>query len=299
MTFDDLIKYLKKQGYKPNRTNYDINKIIKFLEEKNYPIFPDLIEFLEKFDGYKFKFPLHKSKIKFLDSKDLVVFDCIKQTELDSGIEEIYEKAIGERLVILGENSFYYTIMMSTSGKIYAARDGYFRLIGNNHKEALVNYYNLENFKEIDLIYDPCTFRNQILHINECELEHYKNEFNAEVVIEFDGKKCAKWNDYLDEFDKWWEVYKRNCGMENYGLSHYYKTMDYHFYYLHYFVNTLDRKDSYLLVIKNYDEFLSKDLDIKAQYEEKCVEKILRYYDDVAGQCYATDYKKFNILLVK
>ena len=105
--------------------------------------------------------------------------------------------------------------------------------------------------------------------------------------------------DYLDEFDKWWEVYKRNCGMENYGLSHYYKTMDYHFYYLHYFVNTLDRKDSYLLVIKNYDEFLSKDLDIKAQYEEKCVEKILRYYDEVAGQCYATDYKKFNILLVK
>lgn len=102
-----------------------------------------------------------------------------------------YEESVGEQLIPIGEIGFYYLIMISLSGKIYASFDGYLFLFGNNIYEMIENCYYGNKVEEIPIKAKPCTFKNEIYKINKDEINKYKEKFNHSFVIELDGKKCS------------------------------------------------------------------------------------------------------------
>lgn len=282
-----LIQILSKRGFNAEK-KHKINDAIDYLKKNNLPIFDKLLEYLEIFDGHQ----LIISSDSMKESEDeILTFDCIKINELEKGLEELYEETVEEELVMIGYNSLNYIFMMSISGKIYAGLDNILYFIGDNIEEALINLYEESNFKQLELKVEPCPFKNKIYNIKSSELEEYKNKFKGSFVMEIDGDKCKTWKDYIKEIDK------------KYGVGHYYKDTDHHAFYIiewdHQFDLTEYQRDSYLLIINNYNVFLSKELDVKEIFEDLYDKRILHYFDNkIVKNRLSGDYKKFNLLLV-
>lgn len=284
---NNLIQILSKRGINAEN-KHKIDDVIEYLKKNNLPIFDKLLEFLEIFDGHQ----LIVSSDYVKESEcEILTFDCVKINELEKEREKLYEETVEEKLVMIGHNNFNYIFMMSISGKIYAALDNILYFIGNNIEEALINLYIEFNFKKLELKVEPCQFRNKIYNIKSSELDEYKNKFKSSFVIEIDGNKCKKWKDYIKELEK------------KYCIEHYYKDIDHHIFYIiewdHQFDLTEHQRDSYLLIINNYSAFLSKELDVKAIFEDLYSEKILHYFDNqIVKKRLSGRYKHFNLLLV-
>lgn len=282
-----LIQILSKRGFNVEK-KHKINDVIDYLEKNNLPIFDELLEYLEIFDGHQL---IVSSDSMRENEEEILTFDCIKINELEKEYEKLYEETVEEELVMIGYNSFNYVFMMSLSGKVYAGFDNILFFIGNDIEEALINLCEEVKFKQIELKVEPCPFKNKIYDIKSSELEEYKNKFKGSFVIEVDGSKCKTWGDYIKELDK------------KYGIDHYYKDTNHHAFYIiewdHQFDLTENQRDSYLLIINNYDAFLSKELDVKEFFEELYNEKILNYFDnEIVKKRLSGEYKKFNLLLV-
>lgn len=286
----ELMQYLKNQGFNIEKKQ-EINNVLAYLKSNDLPVFDKLLEYLEIFDGHQLKFPVKYLEKYEKNPIDIVTLDCIKINEIEKGREKLYENTTDEKLVMIGSNSFHYIFMMSLSGKIYAGFDMVLYFLGNDIEEALMNLYEGPKLKQIELKVDPCLFENKIYHIHFNELEEYKNKFKEAFCIEIDGKKCKKWKDYIHQLEK------------KYSVDHYYKDVKHHSFYIiewdHKFDFTNGKRNSYLLIIKDYNDFLSKELDIKAIFEDLYKEEILHYFDNLIVKCSCSgEYKPFNILLV-
>ena len=142
----DVLQCLKKNGWNNEKRNID--QIIKYIKQNGYEVNENLILFLERFDKFTFKFPLKKSR-------DKVFFDCEKMIAEDKEVALDYEESVGEQLIPIGEIGFYYLIMISLSGKIYASFDGYLFLFGNNIYEMIENCYYGNKVEEIPIKAKP------------------------------------------------------------------------------------------------------------------------------------------------
>lgn len=282
-----LIQILSERGFNAEK-KHEINDVIDYLKNNNLPIFDKLLEYLEIFDGHQ----LIVSSASMKESEgEIITFNCTKINELEKEREKLYEETVEEELVMIGYNDFNYIFMMSISGKIYAGLDNILCFIGDNIEEALINLYEESNFKQLELKVEPCPFKNKIYNIKSSELEEYEHKFKGSFVIEVDGNKCKKWKDYIKELEK------------KYCIEHYYKDTDHHAFYIiewdHQFDLTEYQRDSYLLIINNYNAFLSRELDVKVIFEDWYNEKILHYFDNkIVKNRLSGEYKKFNLLLV-
>ena len=284
---NELKRILLKNGFNVE-IKHEINNIINFLKNNNLPIFDELLDHLEIFDGSQINIP----SIYMRESEyAILTFDCMKINELEKEREKLYEETVSDKLVMIGYNSFNYIIMMSTSGKIYAGLDNILLFLGNNIDEALINLYKESNLEQIELKVKPCLFKNKIYNISHSELEEYESKFNGSFIIEVDGDKCKTWKDYIKYLEK------------KYDINHYFKDTDHHAFYIiewdHKFDLTENQRNSYLLIIHNYNTFLSKDLDVKEIFEDLYIEEILNYFDHkIVKNRLSGDYKQFNLLLV-
>ena len=58
-------------------------------------------------------------------------------------------------------------------------------------------------------------------------------------------------------------------------------------------------KESYLMIITNYNYFLTNDVINKELFENKYKSEVLSWYDNlIAVKLWGGEYKQFNILLV-
>ena len=196
-----------------------------------------------------------------------------------------YEESVGEQLIPIGEIGFYYLIMISLSGKIYASFDGYLFLFGNNIYEMIENCYYGNKVEEIPIKAKPCTFKNEIYKINKDEINKYKEKFNHSFVIELDGKKCSNLKNFILELNKLIPFDKVSFDFQMHILN---------MRKLPEYIN----KESYLMIITNYNYFLTNDV-IKELFENKYKSEVLSWYDNlIAVKLWGGEYKQFNILLV-
>jgi len=292
MEFNDkkFIKFLKKQrcslSVKDDKTD-----LLEKLKKMEYEITPEIIEFLEIFDGKTINFKR--------GCIDKVSFNC-KENLLDKEVADRYAYTVEEQLLPVGfnNNSFCLLFMISKSGKIYGGFDGLFYLIGNNYKEAFINILNDEKILKIELKAEPCTFTNNIYYINENDIEEYKNKFPNSYIFEVDGLKCMTWEKYNEVIKSYLPLKKGYI----YTIADYDKldyTFEEHIIYMRQIDVEYLNKESYLIIITNYESFLLKDLKFKEIFEEEYKNKILSWYDDlIEKQTWSGSYKPFNILIV-
>lgn len=197
----EITNFLESKGWRSSKKK-DISSLLEFLKERGYEVSPEQIEFLELFDGYSFEFPVDYLKDYDPKATDLVSFNCEKNIRREGEVPEIYEETVGEKLLLIGENSSYFLIMLTPSGKMYAAMDNVLYFIGNNIGEALTNYYHGPTIVRIPLKIEPCTFTNNIYKIKEEELEDYINRFSDAYKIEVDGKNAKIDNLYEKRLEK-------------------------------------------------------------------------------------------------
>ena len=274
---DDVLRFLKNNGWNDNINN--TNEIVKYIKENGYEISENIMDFLEKFDKLSFEFPPKQSC-------NVVRFDCMEMIKWEKQTALDYEETVGEQLIPIGENCHNYLIMISLSGKVYASFDGYLYLLGNNIYDMITNYYYRENVVEIPIKVQPCSFVNKIYKINSNDLYKYKEQFNQSYLIELDGKKCGNFKEYIFELNKLIPFEKKHLNFEMHISD----------------MKELKRylnKDSYLMIINNYNEFLINDPINKETFEQKYKNEILSWYDNlVAIEVWGGEYKKFNLLLV-
>ena len=273
----DVLQCLKKNGWNNEKRNID--QIIKYIKQNGYEVNENLILFLERFDKFTFKFPLKKSR-------DKVFFVFFKMIAEDKEVALDYEESVGEQLIPIGEIGFYYLIMISLSGKIYASFDGYLFLFGNNIYEMIENCYYGNKVEEIPIKAKPCTFKNEIYKINKDEINKYKEKFNHSFVIELDGKKCSNLKNFILELNKLIPFDKVSFDFQMHILN---------MRKLPEYIN----KESYLMIITNYNYFLTNDVINKELFENKYKSEVLSWYDNlIAVKLWGGEYKQFNILLV-
>lgn len=279
---DKLLKRLTKESSKKN-----ITKLLDILSEHGYVVTPPIKEFLEIFDGYT---------IKFKD--EIITFDCLDNL-CEKEVADIYSETIEEQLLPLGfnNNSFCLLFMISSSGKIYAAFDGLFYLLGNDYLEAFFNLVNKAKFQKIELKVKKCSFTNNVYKINANELDICISKFSNAYIFKFDGEKCKTWPEYNEAIKKQLPLKKGHI----YTIADYEKldyTIEEHVIYMRQIDPTYLNQEAYLFIINNYQAFLSKDLKYKEIFEKTYKKEILSWYDDLVGETWAGSYKPFNLILV-
>lgn len=131
----ETTEILKKYGWNETR-KVDITQIKSFLENEGYTIFKNSYEFLSNFSGIYFEISVC---IRGICVKEKTHFDPI-QASKDVWIENLhsYEKKVGEKIIPIGEtNNYYYTLLLSESGKMYAGCDDLLYLLGKNYKDGI------------------------------------------------------------------------------------------------------------------------------------------------------------------
>ena len=132
---EETKEILKKYGWNETR-KVDITKIKNFLESEGYTLFKSAYDFLSKFSGIYFEVPV---SIKGILIKEKMHFDPI-QASRDIWIENVqsYEKKVGEQLIPIGEtNDYYYTLLLSESGKMYAGCDDLLYMLGKDYEDGI------------------------------------------------------------------------------------------------------------------------------------------------------------------
>ncbi|WP_176560085.1 SUKH-3 domain-containing protein [Brevibacillus dissolubilis] len=138
---------LRKAGWQPDR-KIDITDYISVLENEGYTLFPAAIEFLTEFGGLKVTHPHHmvKKSDDFFQTNASVAAEDIWRERV-----ETYEERIGESLVVIGQAyKTHMTMMISPTGRVFAAYDDLLILLGNSPAEALEILCEGKETKEID-----------------------------------------------------------------------------------------------------------------------------------------------------
>lgn len=280
---DKILKRLIKKSSKKN-----ITKLLDIIKENGYIVTPPIKEFLEIFDGLTIKF-----------KEEIITFDCLNNL-CEKEIADRYSETIEEQLLPLGynNNSFCLLFMISSSGKIYAGFDGLFYLLGNNYLEAFSNLQNNVQVKKLELKVKKCTFTNNIYKINANELDIFISKFSNAYIFMFDGEKCKTWPEYNEEIKKQLPLKKNHI----YTIADYDKldyTIEEHVDYMRQIDPVYFNQESYLVIINNYQLFLSEDLKYKEVFEEIYKKEILSWYDEfVEKESWSGSYRQFNLILV-
>lgn len=280
---DKILKRLIKKSSKKN-----ITKLLDIIKENGYIVTPPIKEFLEIFDGLTIKF-----------KEEIITFDCLNNL-CEKEIADRYSETIEEQLLPLGynNNSFCLLFMISSSGKIYAGFDGLFYLLGNNYLEAFSNLQNNVQVKKLELKVKKCTFTNNIYKINANELDIFISKFSNAYIFMFDGEKCKTWPEYNEEIKKQLPLKKNYI----YTIADYDKldyTIKEHVNYMRQIDPVYFNQESYLVIINNYQLFLSEDLKYKEVFEEIYKKEILSWYDEfVEKESWSGSYRQFNLILV-
>ena len=140
-------KILEENGWFEER-KINISKYILFLASEGYEISDKVKEFLEIFGGLHFKLPEFK-----VPGWTTLHFDPVIAAEniFKENIES-YEQRVGEHLTPIGEAyNGYYTLMISSSGKMYGAFEDTLRKEGDNYEEGIESLYKCVDTPEMQI----------------------------------------------------------------------------------------------------------------------------------------------------
>jgi hypothetical protein len=131
-----VIECLKKSGWNSSR-NIDITIYEEALKIEGYKLSESIIEFLKQFGGMEIIVPAFRRP----DDFDKIFIDPIKAINgIYRGNVIGYEERTGESMVVIGETyDEQLVLLMSETGKIYAAFDHFLTKLGDNVYEAIEN----------------------------------------------------------------------------------------------------------------------------------------------------------------
>jgi hypothetical protein len=128
---------LERSGWDENY-RADISEYQSLMEREGCPLPTVVIEFLSGFGNLRVHYPHHKVP----SVEDVLHFDALKAASAPKGkyCEDLdhYVARIGERLVVIGEAARgYLLLMMSSTGKVYAAYDAFLAYVGDSGEDAI------------------------------------------------------------------------------------------------------------------------------------------------------------------
>jgi hypothetical protein len=110
----------------------DVSQTLDVLEKEGCVMNKHAIEFLEQFEGVKGKHPVCKA------IQTIMHFNAVAAAEVGMYWVEIYEKWVGESLVVVGgAYSGHVTLMISQSGRMFGGYDSEFWLVGDSYVDGL------------------------------------------------------------------------------------------------------------------------------------------------------------------
>jgi hypothetical protein len=128
--------YLEKSGF-TNSRNIDIAIYEDALKSEGYQLNELVRKFLKQFGGLEITIPAFRRP----EAIDKIFINPIKAISvIYRGNVIDYEERVGESMVIIGITfNEELVLLMSKSGKIYAAFDDYLTLLGDNIFDAIEN----------------------------------------------------------------------------------------------------------------------------------------------------------------
>ena len=137
---------LIKAGWNENR---QVNRfqLTDQISKNGYEVLPEVVDFLEVFEGLTIRFPNLKNGIN-----DDITLDFKKATELEcpERIHEDYQPRIGKKLCIIGTAyRDHFVLIMAEDGKVYGGYDNYLVRISDTGIGAIEAIINNEKFTEI------------------------------------------------------------------------------------------------------------------------------------------------------
>lgn len=124
---------LLRAGWKDNR-KIDIRPYEQSLMEKGFPVFPVLVEFLERFGGLSFHNP--SAKPPAIADWHFRVQDSVRHA-FPNNIKA-YGRIAATKLSVIGEASRdHLMLMMDESGRIFGGYDDIFLVIGISGEDAI------------------------------------------------------------------------------------------------------------------------------------------------------------------
>ena len=147
----EIATELEKSGWTLNR-KIDTTEILKVLKEERYDLNSKVIEFIENFGNLELEHPAFRTigRIEKMHFKPLRASSGIVREKVEE-----YEERTGEVLVVIGEAyNENLLLMLSHTGKMYGAFDGYLTLLGNSINEGLESIFYSKETIEIDELED-------------------------------------------------------------------------------------------------------------------------------------------------
>lgn len=141
-----VIESLEKSGWDSHR-NIDIAVYEQVFESEGYKLSEPIVKFLKKFGGME----IIVSAFRIPNDIDKIYFDPIKAINgIYRGNVGDYEERVGESMVVIGETyNEQLVILMSESGKSYAAFDNFLAKLGDNIYETLETFCESKQPEEI------------------------------------------------------------------------------------------------------------------------------------------------------
>lgn len=141
-----VIESLKKSGWDDSR-NVDISIYVEAFKSEGYKLSEPIVEFLKQFGGMEIIIPAFRRP----DAIDKIYIDPIKAINgIYRGNVADYEERVDESLVVVGETyNEQLVLLMSESGKFYAAFDDYLAKLGDNIYETLDTFCESKQPEEV------------------------------------------------------------------------------------------------------------------------------------------------------
>ena len=141
-------KVVEKSGWAKNR-KVDRDKIIQFFEIEGYPIFENVIEFLENFGELIIHFENKKNGIK----DDDINFDFYRASHFiaPERINKYYNPRVHKKLVLIGSAyRDHFVLLMANDNSIYGGYDSFLCKIGDTPIDAVEAIILNKEFSEIE-----------------------------------------------------------------------------------------------------------------------------------------------------